>query len=157
MRDDFRNFWLPLITATLFLVVLALNTPCCFGAETEIDAEWYVKYAQELGLPEDFCDRAGLEFSEVSISQTWEIDANPAIVTDRSGFTVEEIVGFCAGKGNGIVLNGTYDAYISYKNLDIQKGDIVITFCLYNPEGKSIDDIIWREDYVIDTDQLIED
>ena len=68
---------------------------------------------------------------------------------------VERVIGKVKdNNGNGKVLNlpkddnGKYD-YISYSNVKANKGDIVVTYLLYNPETNGDDDIIARWDYVI--------
>ena len=68
---------------------------------------------------------------------------------------VERIIGKVKdNNGNGKVLNlpkdtdKTFD-YISYANVKANKGDIVVTYLLYNPESNGDDDIIARWDYVI--------
>ena len=68
---------------------------------------------------------------------------------------VERIIGKVKdNNGNGKVLNLPKDAdktfdYISYKGIDANKGDIIVTYLLYNPETNGDDDIIARWDYVI--------
>ena len=67
---------------------------------------------------------------------------------------VERIIGKVKdNNGNGKVLNlapdnKEYD-YISYANVKANKGDIVVTYLLYNPETNGEDDIIARWDYII--------
>ena len=158
MKEDFRNFWLPLITATAFLVVLALNAPCCFGAEAyaeEIDSAWYLGYAESLGLKGDFCARCGIE--EAEFYQPDELTAE--ILTTRTSTVVEMFLGICTDSaGHGEILNTVTDYnYISYRGLNIQEGDIVLSFCLYDTDGHGEDDIVRRDDYVIDTNQIIEE
>ena len=160
MKEDLKNFWLPLITATAFLIVLALNAPCCFGADVvpaeEIDSAWYLGYADGLGLKGDFCARCGIEEEKAEFYQPDELTAE--ILTTREGTIVEMFLGICVdGAGNGKILNTvTNYNYISYRGLNIQEGDIILSFCLHDPAGHGEDDIISREDYVIDTNQLIE-
>ena len=44
--------------------------------------------------------------------------------------------------------------YISYKNVKgAKKGDVILTYCIYNPDNQYEDDIIARYDYIIDTNQ----
>ena len=75
--------------------------------------------------------------------------------THKGRVFVERIIGKVKdNNGNGKVLNLPKDAdktfdYISYKGIDANKGDIVVTYLLYNPETNGDDDIIARWDYVI--------
>ena len=68
---------------------------------------------------------------------------------------VERLIGKVKDENkNGKVLNLPKDAdktfdYISYKGIDANKGDIIVTYLLYNPETNGDDDIIARWDYVI--------
>lgn len=67
------------------------------------------------------------------------------------------IVERCIGKvrnkqKDGKVLNPPKDAagyYISYKGVKCKKGDIIVTYFLWNPENNIEDDIIARWDFVI--------
>jgi hypothetical protein len=75
--------------------------------------------------------------------------------THKGRVFVERIIGKVKdNNGNGKVLNlpkddnGKYD-YISYANVNANKGDIVVTYLLYNPETNGDDDIIARWDYII--------
>lgn len=85
-------------------------------------------------------------------------------VIDASGLTCEKIahrkhtiiIERCIGKvsnknKDGKILNPSPNKgdYISYKRIKCKKGDIVITYFLWNPENNISDDIIARWDYVI--------
>ena len=65
---------------------------------------------------------------------------------------IERIVGrVIDNKGNGKVLNppknGGY--YISYSSVKgVRKGDLVITYCVYNPYSNYDDDVIERWDFI---------
>lgn len=66
---------------------------------------------------------------------------------------VERLIGkVIDDNGNGKVLNTAeiteYD-YINYSTCKANKGDIIVTYCLYNPESNGEDDIIARWDYII--------
>ena len=55
-------------------------------------------------------------------------------------------------EGDGQVLNtdDSYYNYISYRSIDgIEKGNIILTYLIYNPNSGYIDDIIERYDYII--------
>ena len=74
--------------------------------------------------------------------------------THKGTVFVERIIGKVKdNNGNGKVLNlapdnKEYD-YISYAKVKANKGDIVVTYLLYNPESNGEDDIIARWDYII--------
>lgn len=74
--------------------------------------------------------------------------------THKGTVFVERIIGkVIDNNGNGKVLNLAKDNkeydYISYANVKANKGDIIVTYCLYNPESNGEDDIIARWDYII--------
>lgn len=50
---------------------------------------------------------------------------------------------------DGKVLNTNEGYYISYKGVKCKKGDIIVTYFLWNPENNVSDDIVARWDYVI--------
>lgn len=63
---------------------------------------------------------------------------------------LERCIGKVKNKNkDGKVLNTNEGYYISYKGVKCKKGDIVITYFLWNPENNIEDDIIARWDYVI--------
>lgn len=156
-NEETRIFLGTVITGMIILTIMMFATQipaveCC-----EISANWYDTYVKKLGLEEDFCERAGISFEEATFFNPSELDCNTVVA--REGLIVEKFIGICVDDDkNGQVINTETDFdYISYKGLDILAGDIVVTYCLYNPDTKYENDIIWREDYVIDTDQLIEE
>lgn len=65
---------------------------------------------------------------------------------------IEKIVGVVTDdEGNGMVLNPPTDGgyYISYESVEnVTKGDMIITYCVYNPYSNYDDDIIERWDFV---------
>lgn len=66
---------------------------------------------------------------------------------------IEKVIGVCLdSEGNGQILNtrNTEFNYIYYGNDDIQHGDVVMTLLTYNPDTNYDDDIVSREDFVID-------
>lgn len=66
---------------------------------------------------------------------------------------IEKIIGVCLdSEGNGQILNtrNTEFNYIYYGNDDIQPGDVVMSLLTYNPDTNYDDDIVSREDFVID-------
>lgn len=74
------------------------------------------------------------------------------IIHRKGTILVERIIGKVKNnKKDGRVLNvpknEKYYNYISYKDIDCKKGDIIVTYLLYNPETNGEDDIIARWDY----------
>ena len=65
---------------------------------------------------------------------------------------IERIVGRVTDNNkNGKVLNPPKDGgyYISYKSVEnARKGDLVITYCVYNPFSNYDDDVIERWDFI---------
>lgn len=70
---------------------------------------------------------------------------------------VEKIIGVCInGKGDGKILNTKKSSYINYhRTYDystgkrVKKGDVVLTYLIYNPNSNLIDDVVERIDYII--------
>lgn len=62
---------------------------------------------------------------------------------------VERIVGKVVNSNmDGLTTNGHYMSYRSLRGY-VHKGDEVVTYCVYNPFSKAIDDIIDRFDVVL--------
>ena len=65
---------------------------------------------------------------------------------------IERIIGKVTdNEKNGTVLNPPVDGgyYISYASVeDARKGDLVITYCVYNPYSNYDDDVIERWDFI---------
>lgn len=65
---------------------------------------------------------------------------------------IERIIGIVTdNNGNGEVLNPPKDGgyYISYASVeDARKGDLIITYCVYNPYSNYEDDVIERWDFI---------
>lgn len=79
------------------------------------------------------------------------------MLTHRNGkkhhiMYIERIVGRVTdNKKNGKVLNPPQDGgyYISYASVeDARKGDLIITYCVYNPYSNYDDDVIERWDFI---------
>ena len=165
MRKNDKIFLGTLGAGAAILSVLTFCAPIPAVADEvkteDIAVEWYSGYAEGLGLFSDFCGRAGVPkydtvcFTPDSLTTEYLVHRQEP----DHGYVVEEFIGVCVdNNGNGQILNTTSECnYISYKDCDIYKGDIVVTYCLFDPEGCGEDDVTWREDYVIDTNQLIEE
>lgn len=65
---------------------------------------------------------------------------------------IERIIGKVTdNEKNGTVLNPPEDGgyYISYASVeDARKGDIIVTYCVYNPYSNYDDDVIERWDFI---------
>lgn len=62
---------------------------------------------------------------------------------------VERIVGKVVNSNmDGLTTNGHYMSYRSLRGY-VHKGDEVVTYCVYNPFSKAIDDVIDRFDVVL--------
>lgn len=74
---------------------------------------------------------------------TWEeLESRPLYTT-----TVEVVHGTVTSEdGDGETVNGSYIYYGHIDNIEV--GDHVTTYCVYNPETQYADDIIARTDYV---------
>lgn len=86
-------------------------------------------------------------------------ELTPHILEDRvdtNTVVIERCIGVVTDKetGDGIILNYSGGYYISYRNTpNIQKGSIVISYMIYNPNNNFVDDIIERYDFVITLDK----
>jgi len=106
-------------------------------------------------LPDELVQQAE-SYSTTSI-EIWETDdlTLEDIVTrqDRDALVIERLVGVVLNDaGDGRVLNTTddYYNYISYSSVPgARPGDIVVTYCIYDPETDVEDDIIERYDTII--------
>lgn len=72
--------------------------------------------------------------------------------TERNIMYIERIIGKVTdNEKNGTVLNPPEDGgyYISYASVeDARKGDLIITYCVYNPYSNWDDDVIERWDFI---------
>ena len=106
-------------------------------------------------LPDEVVQQA--ESYNTTSVEIWETDdlTLEDIVTrqDRDALVIERLVGVVLNDaGDGRVLNTTddYYNYISYSSVPgARTGDIVVTYCFYNPENDVEDDIIERYDTII--------
>lgn len=115
--------------------------------------------AQELQIAYDLPDaaREAAESYNTNVIEIWETDdlTLDEIITrqDRDALVIERMVGVVLNEnGDGRVLNteDTYYNYISYRYVTgARPGDIVVTYCIYNPENNVEDDIIERYDTII--------
>lgn len=150
MKHENKIFLATLVTGAVMLVALTAFSPIpAVGAE--LDGNWYEGYAENLGLDEDFLERTNIKDAEFYAPD----ELTEQTIAERTGTIVEKIIGVCIDEdGNGEILNTCtrYD-YITYRAYpEIEVGDIVLTYCVYEGE-----DVVWREDYVLDTDQIIEE
>ena len=72
--------------------------------------------------------------------------------TERNVMYIERIIGKVTDNAkNGKVLNPPVDGgyYISYASVeDAEIGDVIITYCVYNPYSNYDDDVIERWDFI---------
>lgn len=86
-------------------------------------------------------------------------ELTPEILDDRvdtNTVVIERCIGVVTDKetGAGMILNQSGGYYISYRNTpNIQKGSIVVSYMVYNPNNNFVDDIIERYDFVIALDK----
>ena len=123
-----------------FFAVLALigtiTTATTAGAET---IDFYNKLSDDL-----------------NVIQVYDVDdLDGDTLENRNGsIIIEKIIGqVLNANGDGMILNteDEYYNYISYKDVkDAKVGDIILTYCIYNPDTSFEDDIIERFDYIID-------
>lgn len=77
------------------------------------------------------------------------------MLQNRNGkIIIEKCIGIVTDDdGNGKVMNANnpdYD-YIGYKGVEnIDFGDVILTYFIYNPDTNYVDDILYRFDFIID-------
>ena len=106
-------------------------------------------------LPDEVVQQA--ESYNTTSVEIWETDdlTLEDIVTrqDRDALVIERLVGVVLNEdGDGQVLNTAdpYYNYISYRGIPgAQPGDIIVTYCFYDPTTNVEDDIIERYDTII--------
>lgn len=121
----------------------AVHTASAESLVPESGIDFYRNLAEDLALIEVF------DTSEYSVDR----------LRNRNGkLMIEECIGIVTGAESdgalcGTILNcGNPDyAYIGYRGIDVEVGDIVLTYFLYNPDTEFEDDIMCRFDYVIDS------
>lgn len=117
------------------------------AAETEpIENVWNVESEEFKSQEKQVCKWIREDFGKIKVYGTDELPEKNV----RGITVVERSVGICLDDdGNGMILdtkNREFD-YISYRNLGIEKGEVIVTYCVYNPETEEIeDDILDRYD-----------
>lgn len=140
-----------MVMATVFTTTAAANPAAV--KRTARDLPIYEEIAQafddEIALPEKVFDTDDI---------TYDLLVNR---TEYDYIVVEKLIGVAENNaGDGVVIN-TDDKqhdYISYRysrdyctGERVHKGDVVLTYLIYNPRTTWIDDIVERVDYIIDT------
>lgn len=81
-------------------------------------------------------------------------DLTAEMLESRNGkILIERVIGEVLNdKGNGMVYGVDPDYnYISYRYVEgANKGDVVCSYFVYNPNNNGVDDIVARYDYIID-------
>lgn len=111
---------------------------------------------EEYNIP--ISSQMGLESHPVMVFEPDELTAE--ILENRNGaIIIEMLIGRIDNvkNGDGTVLNTAddYYNYISYRSYieehpEAQNGDYVLTYCIYDPYGNYVDDILMRFDYPIE-------
>lgn len=100
----------------------------------------------------DFYNNLSEELNIIRVYETDDLDYE-TLVNRNGNIVIEKIIGLVLNDdGDGKILNteSEYD-YISYNRVEGAKaGDIILTYCIYNPDTAYEDDILERFDYIID-------
>ena len=101
----------------------------------------------------DFYNQLSNDLNIIQVYETKDLKSD--ILENRNGnIIIEKIIGQVLNtEGDGIIINteDDYYNYISYRGVEgAEVGDIVLTYCIYNPDTTYTDDIIERFDYIID-------
>lgn len=133
MRRIINEIIIPGIAITIASILLCIAI-CPIATQSELD---YYAYA-------DNC-----ELIEIIDSNKLTVEA----LESRNGkLIIEKVIGIVddAETGKGHVIDNV-DYYISYKNVkDIENGNVICTYFIYNPDTNYYDDIMLRFDYIID-------
>lgn len=133
MRRIINEIIIPGIAITIASILLCMAI-CPIVTQSELD---YYAYA-------DNC-----ELIEIIDSNKLTVEA----LESRNGkLIIEKVIGVVddAETGKGHVIDNA-DYYISYKNVkDIENGNVICTYFIYNPDTNYYDDIMLRFDYIID-------
>lgn len=125
------------VAAVFVCLTVSLNKLSASEKETEFTGiDVYKELADESGT--------------ITMYDTANLDAET--LENRNGtLIIERCIGKCADEyGNGYVLD-LPDEYISYRNVEnVNPGDVVLTYFIYNPDTNYVDDIMYRYDYVLD-------
>ena len=113
-----------------------------------------VLYSVEDNFFLDMCDKYGE--GKFKIYDPDEITYDKIVHRKGTGTVlIERLIGISDSSGDGTILN-TEDKrynYISYKStlMDFDTGNLIVTYCVYNPDTKYDDDIINRYDFELET------
>lgn len=101
----------------------------------------------------EFYDDIIKDINIVEVYDSTELTTD--ILTNRDGkIIIEKVIGEVTTQdldGKILNCNANNNGYISYKNTDgVKKGNIVLTYYVYNPLSNVEDDVLTRIDYIID-------
>lgn len=134
---------LNLVIILVALIAAFPTTAKAVNAEQEPSAdpnmEFYNKLVEDLDI--------------VNIYDTDELTGE--MLENRNGsIIIEKTIGIVLNdEGDGKILNtdDDYYNYINYSRVEgAKEGDIILTYCVYNPDTNYVDDILLRFDYIID-------
>ena len=128
----------------LALLAAALLIGCCENVEAtentingEKSLEYYRMLSDDLGIIEIYDSE----------------DLTLEMLQHRNGkLIIERCIGMVTSpEGDGTILDGDDEYYyISYSDMeDIEVGDVIVSYFLYNPDTNYEDDVLERFDYVI--------
>lgn len=138
-----------------FIALLIGMTCFTIGYQTKASAtepETAVNIVQEVSGLEMY-DRISDDLNIVQVLDSKDIDAEVLENRCKDGtIIIEKVIGeVLDSEMNGVVLNGDGESYINYSRVDgAQKGSVVLTYFIYNPDSPEVDDIIARFDYIIE-------
>ena len=135
-------------------IIIGFFIFCTIDYLIELDKKCYtVNYTD---FEEQFIDEALSNIKNFRIYDSDNLTAE--ILENRANddvIIVERCIGVvtnanCVGDGQILNTDDSYYNYISYRCIDgIEKGNIILTYLIYNPNNGYIDDIIKRYDYII--------
>lgn len=139
---------------------VTVSTPMVLNAcavDSSHNMDSVVQYVEERAMENQSAVPGTLDFyRNISFINVYEPDElTEEILSNRNGeILIEKTIGIVEDDElNGRILNTEdkeYD-YISYDSVkDVQAGDVVMTYFVYNPDSNYSDDILERHDYIID-------
>lgn len=109
-----------------------------------------VKEVSEMDLYEQMAD----ELNAIQVVDSKDLTAEMLETRHEDGtIIIEKVIGRVLNSElDGIVLNDLEHCYISYRDVKgAQKGNIILTYLIYNPDSVYTDDVLARFDYIIDS------
>lgn len=126
------------IMLVLFVIVIAILSTIDAEAATSNGINQYRRQARKI---EKRYKLKAIDSSKLTYKM---------ITNRKNSVILERCIGKVKNKNkDGKVLNANKGYYISYRGVKCKKGDIIVSYFLWNPENNMDDDVVARWDFVI--------